>query len=102
VRPAGAQPAPLQTVAGPQGTVHVANPTAAYLALAVANWRAELAIRLGVIYRKACSGRWTWAGARAQPVLMSVWWTCWQQGRSAVDFLSQLLRGPLAALTLPW
>jgi hypothetical protein len=25
---------------------------------------------------------------------MSVWRTCWQQGRSALDFLSQLLRGP--------
>jgi hypothetical protein len=24
---------------------------------------------------------------------MSVWRTCWQQGRSALDFLSQLLRG---------
>jgi len=23
-----------------------------------------------------------------------VWWTCWQQGRSAIDFLSQLFRGP--------
>ena len=39
----------------------------------------------------------TWTGARAQSVLMSVWRTCWQQGRSALDFLSQLLRGvPLA------
>src|SRR5262249_30865494 len=32
--------------------------------------------------------------ARAQSVLMSVWRTCWQLGRSAIDFLSQLLRGP--------
>jgi hypothetical protein len=24
---------------------------------------------------------------------MSVWRTCWQQGRSALDFLSQFLRG---------
>jgi hypothetical protein len=38
--------------------------------------------------------RRTWLGARAQSVLMSVWRTCWQQGHSAVDFLSQLLRGP--------
>src|SRR5262245_19532556 len=58
------------------------------------NWRAELAIRFGVILRKVWGGSRTWAGARAQSVLMSVWRTCWQQGRSALDFLSQLLRGP--------
>jgi DNA modification methylase len=29
------------------------------------------------------------------------WRTCWQQGRSALDFLSQLLRGTLEALALP-
>src|SRR5262245_9040047 len=58
------------------------------------NWRAELAIRFGVILRKVWGGNRTWAGARAQSVLMSVWRTCWQQGRSALDFLSQLLRGP--------
>ena len=60
------------------------------------NWRAELAIRFGVILRKVWGGSRTWAGARAQSVLMSVWRTCWQQGRCALDFLSQLLRGP------PW
>ena len=65
------------------------------------NWRAELAIRFGVILRKVWGGSRTWAGARAQSVLMSVWRTCWQQGRSALDFLSQLLRGTLVALTLP-
>jgi transposase len=65
------------------------------------NWRAELAIRFGVILRKVWGGSRTWAGARAQSVLMSVWRTCWQQGRSALDFLSQLLRGTLEALTLP-
>jgi transposase len=58
------------------------------------NWRAELAIRFGVLLRKVWGGSRTWVGARAQAVLMSVWRTCWQQGRSAVDFLSQLLRGP--------
>jgi transposase len=58
------------------------------------NWRAELAIRFGVILRKVWGGSRTWAGARAQSVLMSVWPTCWQQGRSAMNFLSQLLRGP--------
>jgi hypothetical protein len=39
--------------------------------------------------------------ARAQSVLMSVWRTCWQQGRSALDSLSQLLRGMPVALALP-
>jgi transposase len=65
------------------------------------NWRAELAIRFGVILRKVWGGNRTWAGAQAQSVLMSVWRTCWQQGRSALDFLSQLLRGPPAAVALP-
>jgi transposase len=58
------------------------------------NWRAELAIRFGVILRKVWGGSRTWAGARAQSVLMSVWRTCWQQGRSAVDFLNHLSRHP--------
>jgi transposase len=65
------------------------------------NWRAELAIRFGVILRKVWGGSRTWAGARAQSVLMSVWRTCWQQGRSALDFLRQLLRGTPVGLTLP-
>jgi transposase len=65
------------------------------------NWRAELAIRFGVILRKVWGGSRTWVGARAQAVLMSVWRTCWQQGRSALDFLSQLLRGTPMALALP-
>jgi transposase len=65
------------------------------------NWRAELAIRFGVILRKVWGGNRTWAGARAQSVLMSVWRTCWQQGRSGVDFLSQLLRGTPVPLALP-
>jgi transposase len=65
------------------------------------NWRAELAIRFGVILRKVWGGSRTWVGARAQSVLMSVWRTCWQQGRSALDFLSQLLRGTPVALALP-
>jgi transposase len=65
------------------------------------NWRAELAIRFGVILRKVWGGNRTWAGARAQSVLMSVWRTCWQQGRSALDFLSQLLRGEPVTLALP-
>jgi transposase len=51
------------------------------------NWRAELAIRFGVIYRQVWGGNRTWAGARAQTVLMSVWRTCWQQGREAIIFV---------------
>src|SRR5262249_53124522 len=67
------------------------------------NWRAELAIRFGVILRKVWGGSRTWVGARAQSVLMSVWRTCWQQGGSALGFLSQLLRGtPGAAALPPW
>jgi transposase len=65
------------------------------------NWRAELAIRFGVILRKVWGGNRTWVGARAQSILMSVWRTCWQQGRSALDFLSQLLRGTPALLIQP-
>ena len=65
------------------------------------NWRAELAIRFGVILRKVWGGSRTWAGAQAQAVLMSVWRTCWQQGGSALDFLSLLLRGTPAVLALP-
>ncbi|HEY7312101.1 MAG TPA: IS66 family transposase [Gemmataceae bacterium] len=65
------------------------------------NWRAELAIRFGVILRKVWGGSRTWAGAQAQSVLMSVWRTCWQQGRCALDFLSQLLRGTPVGLALP-
>jgi transposase len=65
------------------------------------NWRAELAIRFGVILRKVWGGNRTWVGARAQAVLMSVWRTCWQQGRSALDFLSGLLRGQAIPLALP-
>ena len=65
------------------------------------NWRAELAIRFGVILRKVWGGSRTWAGARAQSVLMSVWRTCWQQGFPVLDVLSQLLRGTLVALALP-
>jgi hypothetical protein len=65
------------------------------------NWRAELAIRFGVILRKVRGGSRTWVGARAQSVLMSVRRTCWQQGHCALDFLSQFLRGGQVTLALP-
>src|SRR4029453_16447251 len=65
------------------------------------NWRAELAIRFGVILRKVWGGSRPWAGARAQSVLRAGGGPCWQQGRSALDFLSQLLRGTPMTLALP-
>ena len=62
----------------------------------------QLAIRFGVVLRKVWGGSRAWVGARAQSVLMSAWRTCWQQGRSALDFLGQLLRGtPVALARLP-
>jgi transposase len=71
------------------------------LPLDATNWRPELTIRFGVILRKVWGGSRTWVGARAQSVLMSVWRRCWQQGRSALDSLSQLLRGMPVALATP-
>lgn len=65
------------------------------------NWRAEAAIRFGVILRKVWGGNRTWIGARAQAVLMSVWRTCQQRGASALDWLSQRLRGHVVALPSP-
>jgi len=65
------------------------------------NWRAEAAIRFGVILRKVWGGNRTWVGARAQAVLMSIWRTCWQRGQNALDFLSQLLRHQPGLVGLP-
>jgi transposase len=65
------------------------------------NWRAELAIRFGVILRKVWGGNRTWVGARAQAVLMSVWRTCWQRAHNGLDFLSQLLRREPTLVGLP-
>ena len=56
------------------------------------NWRAEQAIRPAVVNRKVWGGNRTEAGAKAQGVLTSVLRTCWQAGRSAIDFVSQTLR----------
>jgi transposase len=69
--------------------------------LAATNWRAELAIRFGVILRKVWGGSRTWVGARAQSVLISVWRTCWQRGQSAFDFFSQIPRSGPVTLALP-
>ena len=65
------------------------------------NWRAELAMRFGVILRKVWGGNRTWAGAEAQAVLMSIWRTCWQRGLLAMDFLSDRLRCRLIPAALP-
>lgn len=65
------------------------------------NWQAEHAMRFGVILRKLWGGNRTWPGARAQAVLMSVWRTCWQQSRNALDCLSGILRGQPPPLALP-
>jgi len=65
------------------------------------NWRAEQAMRFGVILRKVWGGNRTWAGAKAQAVLMSVWRTCWQRGAVALDWLSQRLRDRRLPLPLP-
>lgn len=56
------------------------------------NWEAEQAIRPAVVNRKVWGGNRTWAGARAQGVLMSVLQTCKRVGRAALDFVSQTLR----------
>lgn len=58
------------------------------------NWRAEQAIRPAVVNRKVWGGNRTWAGARAQSVLMTVLRTAKLLGRDAMAFLSTLLRAP--------
>jgi transposase len=65
------------------------------------NWRAEQAIRGGVILRKVWGGNRTSRGGRAQSVLMSIWRTCWQRGTLALDWLSQRLRCHTLPLPLP-
>jgi transposase len=56
------------------------------------NWRAEHAMRFGVILRKVWGGNRTWRGAHAQAVLMSTWRTCLQNGVKPLEFVSWLLR----------
>jgi transposase len=58
------------------------------------NWRAEQALRPAVVNRKVWGGNRTWAGARAQAVLMSVLQTAKLLGTDSMDFLSRLLRAP--------
>ena len=56
-------------------------------------WVTERAIRPAVVNRKVWGGNRTWAGARAQDVLMSVLETCRRAGRPGLEFVSQTLRG---------
>ena len=62
--------------------------------LEATNWRAEQAIRPLVVARKVWGGNRTPAGARTQQILCSVLRTCWQQGRSPLSALCELLCGP--------
>jgi transposase len=62
------------------------------------NWRAEHAIRGGVVNRKVSGGNRTPRGARAQGVLTSVVETCRQNLRDAVDFIAQTLQGHAPAI----
>ncbi len=61
------------------------------------NWRAEQALRPLVVVRKVWGGNRTQNGARTQQILGSLFRTCWQQKRSGIDTLRQLLcsRHPL-------
>lgn len=56
------------------------------------NYRAEQALRPAVVNRKVWGGNRTWAGARAQGVLMSVLTTALQRGHGVVDLLARMLR----------
>jgi transposase len=56
------------------------------------NWEGEQAIRPAVVNRKVWGGNRTWAGARAQEVVMSVLQTCKRLRRPGLDFISQTLR----------
>jgi transposase len=64
------------------------------------NHRAEQAIRPAVVNRKVWGGNRTESGAVAQAILMTVLFTCRQQGRDALDFLSRTLRGQRLSLAL--
>jgi transposase len=64
------------------------------------NWRAELAVRLGIILARSGVATTPGVGARAQAVLMSVWRTCWQRGHNGLRFLIRLLRREAAIVAL--
>ena len=64
------------------------------------NWKAEQAIRPGVVNRKVWGGNRTEAGAKGQGILMSVLETCRRQLQPVVDFVSETLRSA-GNLSLP-
>lgn len=57
------------------------------------NYRAEQAIRLGVVNRKVWGGNRTDRGAKAQGVLMTLIETCRRQGRGVIHYFGDLLCG---------
>jgi transposase len=68
------------------------------------NWRAEHAIRLAVVTRKAWGGNRTWAGATTWQTLSSVLRTASQHGHDPVELLARLLHtlSPIVAdLAIP-
>jgi transposase len=56
------------------------------------NWQAEQAVRPAVVNRKVWGGNRTEPGAHAQEINMSVLETCRRKARSALDYISQVLR----------
>jgi transposase len=58
------------------------------------NYRAEQAVRPAVVNRKVWGGNRTWAGARTQSTLMSVFRTCAQLSRNGLDYLVHTLCSP--------
>jgi transposase len=64
------------------------------------NWRAEQAMRAGVVNRKVWGGNRTEAGASAQAVLMTLLATARQHGRDTLALMSKLLRGHQPRLAL--
>ncbi len=58
------------------------------------NWRAEQAIRPAVVNRKVWGGNRTPVGAHTQEILASLLRTCWQQKRSPLPVLQDLLCSP--------
>lgn len=62
------------------------------------NYRAEQAMRPAVVNRKVWGGNRTWAGARAQSVLMSVGRTLTQRGADLLLWFSALRRSPTPLL----
>lgn len=65
------------------------------------SWRAEQAIRPGVVNRKVSGGNRTWRGAATQGRMMTVFRTAAQQGIDALGYLVHLARAPNPA-TVPF